>query len=66
MENKAGVLFLGRQAIVNKDAELIGYELLYRKESGTCKISNEQNTTAHVFSIPKERFESANSFKLGS
>lgn len=43
-----GVLFLGRQPIVDKDAQLIGYELLYRNEHGTSEMSNEQSATANV------------------
>lgn len=43
-----GVLFLGRQPIVDKEAQLIGYELLYRNERGTSDMSNEQSATANV------------------
>jgi len=43
-----GVLFLGRQPIVDKDSQLIGYELLYRNERGTSDMSNEQSATANV------------------
>ena len=43
-----GVLFLGRQPIVDKDAQLIGYELLYRNEHGTSEMVNEQSATANV------------------
>jgi len=43
-----GVLFLGRQPIVDKDSQLIGYELLYRNEHGTSDMSNEQSATANV------------------
>jgi len=48
MSEKNSVLFLGRQPIVNKDTELIGYELLYRNESGTSEMQNEQSATANV------------------
>jgi len=48
MSGDSSVLFLGRQPIVDKDAQLIGYELLYRNESGTSAMQNEQSATANV------------------
>jgi len=42
------VLFLGRQPIVDKDSQLIGYELFYRNKSGTSDMKSEQKATAAV------------------
>jgi len=48
MSEQSSVLFLGRQPIVDKDSHLIGYELLYRNESGTSAMQSEQSATANV------------------
>jgi len=48
MGSETGTLYLGRQPIVDNHNTLIGYELLYRNESGTSEMKNEQSATAKV------------------
>lgn len=48
MSKKEGTLFLGRQPIVDRQSQLVGYELLYRNLEGTSEMENEHKATAHV------------------
>ena len=43
-----GTLFLGRQPIVDRDSQLVGYELFYRNTQGTSEMKNEHYATANV------------------